>query len=73
MLGLQAFHYEPELSLAIYGRFLLSAIWLCLLLYAINKFGKRSLWLFIGAPPVFFALYLLFGIPIACAVFGNCL
>jgi hypothetical protein len=73
ILGLQSFHYEPQLTRAIDASFLLAALWLILLIYAAGNFGKRSLWLLLGAPPVLWVVYSFYAIPLACAFWHNCL
>ena|ERR1700685_646170 len=67
-----AFHYEPNLSRAWTASFLLAALWLLLLNYAIKTFGKRSLWLLLGAPPVLWVIFVFVGI-FACGLWtGGC-
>jgi hypothetical protein len=73
ILGLQSFHYEPQLSRAIDASSLLAGHWLILLIYGIGHFGKRSLWILLGAPPVLWIVYLFFAIPLACAFGNGCL
>ena len=73
ILALQYFDYEPQLSRAIRASLLLAVLWLILLIYAIGHFGKRSLWLLLGAPPVLWIAYSFFAVYLGCALWHDCL
>jgi len=72
LVYLYGFPYSPDLSLYYMASFALTGVWLLLLLYAVAKFGKRSLWLLIGAPPVLWVM-LQFFLLVTCGFWrGGC-
>src|SRR5579862_2018875 len=66
------FLYPPNASLYWTGGYVLGSIWVLLLLYAIAKLGKRSLWLLFLSPPVLLVIWSLVGI-YTCGFGSGCL
>jgi len=52
---------------------LLAAGWLALFLYAVARFGKRGLWVLLGAGPALWVIFILLALPLACAFRHDCL
>ena len=63
-------HSDPR---AYNAGLMLAATWIFLLIYALARFGKRGLWLIVGAPPVLFWVYWLVALMWSCGVRHNCL
>ena len=52
--------------------FWLGIFWVASLIVALFKYGKRGLWLLVGAPFALFVPYIAFGILWGCTFHQNC-